>query len=239
MNLLVGCPVYERGWVLPQWFDHLAEWTQHVSVSFVFAYTPGNDDTLEIIREKTHKVDALWHYITVTDGTHSTERNWGSKDRLVTLAYLRNRLLTEVRDIEPDYYLSLDSDILVPPWEQSSLLFEGLLQFDAVAPLVHLGGGDISNAFYQTARNHRRRVTRQQFYDTPQPVDIICASKLMAPRLFNDERVHYGYHGAGEDIYWSAQATSYGYGLGLDTRIRTTHIMKPEQLDKEDIRLGW
>ena len=239
MNLLVGCPVYERGWVLPRWFDHLAEWTQHVHVMFVFAYTPGSDDTMDIIEQKTREVDALWTYETVTEGNHSTQRNWGDRGRIETLAGLRNRLLGQARDIEPDYYLSLDSDILVPPWETFSLLFEGLKQFDAVAPLVYLGGGEISNVFYQRQRDIRRRVQKKQFYDTPQPVEIICAAKLMAPNLFNDQRVQYGYHGAGEDIYWSQQATSYGHKLGFDTRVKTKHIMQPEQLDKEDPRVGW
>lgn len=233
MKLLVGCPVYQRAWILERWLSLLSGWADHVDLQFAFVYTPGSDDTLRLI--SSARTVAL---ATEKEGTHSTLRNWGSKDRLETLASLRNTLLGLVRDVQPDLFLSLDSDILVPPWEVFSQLLEDFDTYDAVAPLVYLGKGTITNAFYQRKENiQRRRVIN--LYDAVMPVDVICAAKLITPAVFNDDSVSYGYHSAGEDIYWSLAAKRAGYRVALDPRVKMKHVMQQNDLDKVDERVGW
>ena len=231
MKVAVGCPVYQRAWVLEAWFDHIEAlgW----DIRYVFAYTPSSDNTLEIIKRRAK--DPV--YEIVVTGNHSVKRNWGDADRLSTLAHLRNVLLDLVRQIEPDVFLSVDSDILMP--ENSDLLLEDLDTYDAVAPLVMLSqSGNVSNAFYQRGpKVTRRRV--KQFYDAVMPVDVICAAKLITPDIFNDDRVEYGYHSAGEDIFWSNTAKVAGYSMALDPRVRPKHIMTAGWLEKKDGRIGW
>lgn len=229
--IIVGCPVYERAWVLNAWFDHLDVACEGYDIEFVFAYTPGTDDTGEILIERGSQIGPTQVMI-VTEGDHSTKRNWANQSRLETMAMLRNVLLDRVIELQPDCYLSLDSDILVPP-DIFPRLIAGLNSYDAVAPLVFLGSGQISNAFYY--QGHVRR--RVQIYNALQVCDVICAAKLMSPEVYNN--VRYGYHPQGEDIAFSDSAKAVGYGLGIDTSLRCKHIMRPDQLEKPDARVGW
>ncbi|GAF94457.1 unnamed protein product, partial [marine sediment metagenome] len=90
MKVVVGCPVYERGWVLNAWFDALEGWREHVDLKFLFVYTDSEDDTLDIIKKRagSHLVFPF------NDGDHSTQRNWGDQSRLETMADMRNFLIS-------------------------------------------------------------------------------------------------------------------------------------------------
>lgn len=227
-KVLIGCPVYERAWILPEWFTSLGGLASRPA--FVFAYTPGNDGTLNVIKE--HAPDA--HIIEVTDGDHSIQRNWARRERLETMAYMRNTLLDYAASTDAHFYFSLDSDILVP--RNIETLFSGVDRYDAIAPLAYLGIGDITNAFYETPKRHR---SRAKVYDALQPVDVICAAKLMTRRVFTDPNVRYGFDSAGEDVYWSRTAREAGYRLGFDTRVHCKHVMERAKLGREDPRIGW
>lgn len=235
MKLAVGCPIYERAWILPTWLKHLEPWSEHVDLTLVFVYTPGTDATRDLIEEVDFAETSV---VTMESGFHSTQRNWGNPRRIETLAMLRNRLLAQVTSLSPDLFLSLDSDILACSWDEFQTLIEDLGHYDAVAPLVMLSKhGTISNAFYDAPRRPRRRV--KNFYDMVMPVDVICAAKLMHRGLFSDMSVMYGVHVAGEDIFWSNSAVEHGYSLALDPRVKMKHIMEPGQLDRVDARVGW
>ena len=230
MKLIVGCPVYERAWVLDAWFDALEDWRDHADITFFFVYTDSLDETREVIEDRAWKKIVF----TFNDGNHSTKRNWGDRTRLETLAEMRNFLIAQVNLDSPDFFLSLDSDILVAPWEQSQALFD--TQYDAVAPLVYLGSGDISNAF-NFHGDHHRRITESRRYGTDQRVDVIAAAKLMKPRAYQVSE--YGYDRYGEDFYWAREMRRNGVQLGLNSSVVFKHIMERGQLDKVDRRLGW
>jgi len=236
VKLAVGCPIYERAWVLPSWLERLKPWSEHADLTLVFVYTPSQDATRDLI-EEVDFAKTVVH--TVSAGTHSTQRNWGDAGRIKTLAALRNDLLDAVTALQPDLFLSLDSDILACSWEELQILIGDLGYFDAVAPLVMLSkNGTTSNAFYQRVPGGSRRRVKT-FYDVPMPVDVICAAKLMHQEVFSRMDVMYRYHPAGEDIYWSNRMHESGYSIALDPRVKMKHIMGPDQLDKVDDRVGW
>lgn len=229
MRILVGCPVYQRAWILDRWFDHLD--IQGYDLDYTFALTLGTDDTLDVIERRTSKARiGFWPL----DANHSEKRKW-DVERYSLLSDMRNRLLEYVRFIQPDYYFSLDSDILLPP-DAISRLIEAAESYDAVAPLVYLAPGNITNAFLGKKGQHFRRAP---VYGAVQTVDVICAAKLMTPAIYKDERVYYYPHHLGEDLGWSYKAQMCGFKLGFDTRVATKHIMDPRQLDKVDKRIGW
>lgn len=236
---VVGCPVYERKWVLDKWFDALADWAAHIELEFAFVYTPSSDGTLDVLTDRSLELSGkVPHIIIHEEGTHSKQRNWGDAERLRTMASMRNLLLKHVRLRKPDWYFSLDSDILVPSWLEGGMLWEALSpkwHYGAVAPLAYLGRGSITNAF--TLDKHRRQ--RAKVFDAIQPVKIICAAKLMSPHVFMDERVNYGYHTHGEDLYWSQAAVSYSHNLAIDTRVKCKHVMSVDELETQDRRIGW
>jgi hypothetical protein len=230
MKVTVGCPIYERGWVLNAWFDALDDWREHVDLRFLFVYTESEDDTLDII-EKRAGTHIVFPY---NDGDHSTKRNWGDQSRLETMADMRNFLISQVNLDRPDFFLSLDSDVLVAPWEQSGELFD--TTFDAVAPLVYLGPGDIGNTFHFQG-DHHRRVNKARMYGVEQPVDVIAAAKLMTPLAYRNSV--YGYDKYGEDFYWARQMKIAGIRLAFNSHVIFKHVMSPDKLDAIDLRVGW
>lgn len=232
-TVLVGCPVFERDWVLGRWFDHLESWP--LELGFVFAYTPGSDSTLDIIQSRAP--DAT--IIVVEDGDHSVERNWGKRSRLETLADMRNEILRTVRVLGPDFYLSLDSDVLVAPWEESHTLFNSVRrggEFDAISPLAYLGAGDVSNAFHWRG-DHLTRLDKAKRYGVPQPVGVLCAAILMNPAAYNTGS--YSYDMLGEDIAWARSVRRGPVRLGFDSSVVFDHVMSQEQLHVNDARVPW
>jgi hypothetical protein len=227
--IIVGCPVYERAWVLNQWFDHLANTTQ--PLHFIFNYTPGTDNTLETITHRANKFASV-EIIETTTGTHSTDRNWGERARIETLVDLRNNLLDAVCAQSPDYFFSLDSDILVPK-NVFTAMIEAVKHYDAVSPLVYLGQGSITNGF--TYDGHVRR--RLKVYNALQVSHVICAAKFMTPDVYRN--VRYEYHPQGEDIAWSDNARGAGFRLGVDSSVRCKHVMYRRQLEEVDSRVGF
>lgn len=230
MKVVVGCPVYERAWVLNAWFDALDDWREHIDITFFFAYTDSKDGTRDIIKERADR-SLIFE---VDEGDHSTERNWGERSRLETLAMLRNHLLNQVELSSPNFYFSLDSDILVAPWKTSKVLFE--TEYDAIAPLVYLGPGDVANAFYFKG-SHHTRVLNNRRYGGEQPVDVIAAAKLMTPKAYTNSL--YGYDKYGEDFFWAKGMKEAGVRLALNSSVVFKHVMDKDRLDVIDPRVGW
>lgn len=232
MKVVVGCPVFQRGWVLDRWFNAIA--APAFDLSFVFAYTPSTDGTLELI-EAQRAAGTPVEILQVTEGDHTGKRDWYKESRLRTMATMRNMLLDYVATTDADLYLSLDSDILLPR-DAIYQLATDCSTYHAVAPLVYLGVGNLTNAFF---RKDTRPAKRLQDIGQLVGADIICAAKMMTRDLFTDDRVRYDFHTSGEDIAWSFSATEHGYQLGFDSRVRCKHVMKQDQLDQVDQRIGW
>lgn len=235
-GLLVGCPIYDRAWVLEDWFDRVQDWEQGVGgIHYVFALTPSTDKTAELIAMRAPSATI----IECTEGTHGTDRNWNVPERIETLAATRNRLLKWARFLMRakglDAFLSLDSDILLPPWGQGQRLLENLQSKDAVSPLVFLGRGPITNVFTERAGVFRR--VRDNAHQGC--ADVLCAAVLMGRQIVQDESVGYAYHRRGEDFAWSQSALEAGYSLGYDFGVRCKHVMDPTQLWTVDRRIGW
>ncbi len=235
MKLAIGCPIYERAWILPTWLDSIKEWQTDIAwvdIELVFVTTPGEDETADIIAG----VDwAPVHTYEMLEGTHSTERNWGHKERLNTMVALREALRREVAVIEPDLFFSLDSDI-IPHYEGLHPLTDAINEgFDAVAALAYLSanGTHITNAFYMD-RHVPRRI---KVYNALQPADVLCAAVLMTPEVFTS--VPYEYDRLGEDIGWSRNAREAGFKLGIDTSVQFKHVMSEDRLHMTDDRIGW
>jgi hypothetical protein len=218
--ILVGCPVYERGWILPTWFEHLSH-VRDDRAHFVFAYTPGEDNTLDVIEYECGQRGYSFDIITVTDGTHSAERNWQQKGRIQTMADMRNQLLDFAHRMSPDYYLSLDSDILLPDGAVDSLCWSVKnTEYDAVSPVTWLSHlPEITNAFYRDKHTLRR----VKVMDGLQPADVLCAAICMSREVV--ESTSYDHFPRGEDFAWSESAQVAGFKLGIDTRIKAKHIM--------------
>lgn len=234
MELAVGCPVRDRAWILPAWFEHVEAACERAGIEprYLFVADPWNDaDTVKACgigaaeRNRSIEVDV------VDEGDRGPYRREWHRSRLAEMVVVRDRLLALARSYEPDLFWSLDSDILTHPDSLVSAL-EGIGRFDAVGMKAFMSPGTSCPSYAMLRGESWHRPNQDGFF----PVDVIMASKLMTPKAYY---VNYAYDDRGEDIGWSKCARVAGVKLGWDGRVCSKHVMRPWNLDVLDERCGY
>lgn len=230
--IMIGCPVQSRRWIMPHWLSHVeASIPEGVEVEYVFAQDRDDDSLGDFVTER--KV----HLVRIKDQTRRYERAWNA-DRYHHMAFIRNRLLDKVKDVNPDLFLSVDSDILLHPDALKNMIQTMQEKNDsnrlaAVGGLTYLDQTDqrITNAASLVGSGYRR----VHSHGRP-PVDVIMALKLMNEKGFN---IPYEWHLRGEDFGWSEAVRRFRCRLVFDGRVASKHVMSPEWLDRVDKRVGY
>ncbi len=238
MKILVGCPVSHRNWILPTWFEYVEEAFKlnGLQTEYVFALDAGDEETLACIDAHVELHNSSYSVSFLANNTNPNPgfRNWHQPARLKQMTRLRNQLLSSVRKVSPDYFLSLDSDILINPLSLRGCLDElESERFDAISSKVFLSkGGGIVNAANYTRMKGIMRV------DVPYvtKVDVIMAYKLMNKRAYS---IDYTFNTLGEDIGWSMECKKEGVSLGYSGEIASKHVMAEDELFKIDKRCGY
>lgn len=171
--------------------------------------------------------------ILVKEPQRVDRRVW-NLERFGHMVELRNRVLGAVRDREPSYFLSLDSDILLR-FDALSKALQYMDHFDAIGMKCYMAPYGTEFPSQGTLRAERlinRRDSETGCFQT----DCIMAAKLMSPAAYN---IDYAVAHDGEDIGWSMACTAAGLKLGWNAEALAKHIMAPELLDKVDQRIGW
>lgn len=227
-KLLIGCPVKNREWILPTWYEYVSDSARHQDVEFLFVAEPSDDDTVKL-------AESYGDVVLIDDAGFNLEHGWGNKDRLRHMADIRNILLSEVRSREPDLFLSLDSDMLVTqPMVQC--LKSTLMANDADA----VGGFAFMDPRDPNTTSFGLRSKNQNFKRVAHPgvheVDYIMAIKMMKPSAYG---IDYVYHPRGEDIGWCDAVRKEGLTLFCDGRNIAKHVMRKKMLDEVDPRVGF
>lgn len=233
--IAVGCPVKNRAWALPDWlcyveraFDRLGE-----TPFFVFVVGSSMDDTAGLIDQfaDDRNTSVIFHD---EEPTRGMKRRW-NVDRYGHMVEARNLLLGLVREVKPDYFLSLDSDIMLN--EQALIdMLETIKTADAVGGKVYLMEPPaLAAPSYANITKHNA-LRRPDHSGVLPRVDVLMAVKLMTPKAYN---VDYRTHFHGEDIGWSLAAAEAGCTLKWDGRSCSKHVMHPELLDQIDQRVGY
>lgn len=234
IDILIGCPSRNRAWILPEWRRHIESSLFDEDVSLHYTFVIGDDDL------ETKRLIETWDYtshITVTEPDYGPKRRWNAS-RYSHMVTLRNQLLDIVRFIDPDYFFSIDSDILVHPESMNSMIKTlHNLDVDAVGGVTYLDPVDIRCT---NLGNWQDYSTKTGFKRVENPgthmVDIIMAYKLMSRNAYN---IDYEYHKAGEDLGWSKACNNQGVRLACDGTYPSKHIMTPDALDRVDKRVGY
>lgn len=234
MKVVVGCPTRNRTWILPKWKEFVDKGIPS-DVDYEFVFVVGDDDT------KTIDLLSEWDnvfLIKTQEDEIGDVRSWADKTRYEHMAYIRNLLLQKVREISPDLFVSIDSDILLNQDTFASVI-ETFEQTDAAAvgSLAYLEKVDksITNAgmWIDPIRcKGFRRVKPDGSYE----VDILMALKFMKADAYN---VDYSFHSLGEDLGWSRDVKKQGLKLAFNGTVGNKHVMSPDWLDREDKRIGW
>lgn len=234
--IVAGCPANGRGWIIKDWVAHLAAAAEFADQNMTLMVVSPPDDH-EMNDKLEEAADSFGLYLVRIDAEEPPrvdQRNW-NHDRYHKMVELRNQLLYNVRLLRPQYFLSIDSDILI----QSTCLKKMVdtvedLDYSAVASKVWLSptAGNIVNYAIKGPQG----VLRRQDADNTFRVDVLMALKLMDSDAY---KVDYSWDQRGEDIGWSDNAREKGLMLGFIGSPASKHVMHKDKLDEIDIRLGW
>lgn len=229
--IVVGAPVHQRGWILPHWLDHLAG--QDVDTGqllIVLNYGRGSDNTLDVIEaERARGRFAGVELLIDEHADHSADRLW-SPARYETMTRLRNDLLQRVRQLQPEWYLSCDTDMLLPPHAISTLTWE-CGRFAGIGPVAHMmPRGSCVNAFGAEGQRIRPPAGIEGVY-------AVFGVKLMRPELY--QGIDYRSHPQGEDIGWASACWTAKLRLAITGHVLAKHVMTPEMLYAVDPRVGF
>lgn len=237
IDLLVGCPVYHREWILDYWWNHVERSCYRAGITPGYAFLLDRRDRNSelLLREKALAFGRTAELLLVDEGNRAQElRNWTSQDRLEHMVWIRNKLLNLVRQICPLYFLSVDSDILLHPDAVKNLLETGM-KFDAVGGRTYMDPVGVYAPSYANISGNGHALERPD-YDGILEVQVIMALKLMGPEAY---LVDYSYDDRGEDIGWSLACAEAGLSLGWDGRVVSKHVMFPWMLEAPDPRCGF
>lgn len=237
-SLLVGCPVRRRAWIMHRWFDHVevAAAVARLPVAYAFAVGPG-DETIAVIAERAPHA----HLEPVIETEPYVERSWHREDRIRHMVFLRNLLLTHVREVAPLVYLSLDSDVLLHPQAIADMI-EGFNRFDAVGGATFMsrpgppGRPSLKHPNRGWISGHSGLRVPPVEHCGVIPVGVIMAIKALSAKAY---AVDYAYNHQGEDVGWSLAAAKAGVRLGWDNRRYSKHVMSPQALGSVDERVGF
>lgn len=186
-----------------------------VEIEYVFVIAR-DDPTREFISNAQVQVPV--HLVESGERLEADTRVWGP-ERYRQMVTLRNILLGAVNKLAPDYFLSLDSDVLLHEDALKNMLATAAEGFDAVGGKCWMTNYTDACSYIQLINSHG--FIRPDVTDVI-PVDVIMAIKLMNPKAYG---VSYFWDGDGEDVGWSRRATAEGCKLAFDGRVCSRHVM--------------
>lgn len=239
MKLIVGCPIYDRAWILPLWIDAIERQSINLKdVGFVFAASEDDASTINMLNQwrsfnkKIPMIDIFYpknvNHFSHEDGT----RHW-TISKYENMVSLRNQLLERVRSYQPDYFFSLDSDIIIKNPLTIQLLISHIQDgADAVNPLMFMTpAGSMFPSVMTWEEKSEGRAHRNFEYPlgTYFKADVIMAAKMMSKNVYMN--VDYEIHPQGEDLGWSANCAKQGFNLYCASYIYALHIMHKRMLE--------
>jgi len=235
MRLLVGAPCVRREWIITEWFYHILHGVkvlnefQETEVAFILLGGE-TDPTFTKIQEILQVVDLNVYVEYIDEPRIEDKRDW-AEDRYHRMVALRNRLLGKARGIGPDYFLSVDTDVLLHPNCIKNLV-ESAQTFDVVGGRCYMSYHNDAPSNMIIGKLSNQRIDSRFVI----PVDVVMAIKLMSPKAYGFD---YQYNYRGEDLGIAEKWREAGLTIGYDGRVGNKHCMSPDDLHKFDERIGW
>lgn len=231
-KIIFGAPSRDRAWALPNWFDHIYQAVPEGYDSEVAILLPENDITsIDIANEFGATV------LLKDEEPLEYKRKWNEPGIFQKMSSLRNELLRYVREQNPTFYCSVDTDIFIHPDSISSMIdtYQNH-ECNAVGGLTYLTFSDRLGVNCGFWNNHLMDGYRRGPDHGIYPVDILMAYKLMDDKAYN---VDYSSHRYGEDLGWSANIKREGLKLHFDASYPSKHVMYRERVNEVDKRCGY
>jgi hypothetical protein len=240
MKVLIGCPIYKRSWIFPLWASAIERQSVPLSdIGFIFEAAPDDEQTIAFIKRFADMNPQIAHCeITIREDIphfeHSANSRQWTMSKYHNMVNLRNSLLKKAREISPDYYFSLDSDIIIKHPSTIELLAAHIDDgADAVSPLMFMTPFDTKFPSVMSWKDDGSdKAYRQESYPIGSyfKADVIMAAKMMSKKTY--ENVNYEFHSQGEDLGWCLDAKRKGLDLYSASYIYAPHLMHEEFLLK-------
>ena len=239
MFVVLGCPIYDRAWILPQWLACIEQQDIGLeNLGFVFIGAPEDKETHDILFEFQEKHPELRCFDLTIDEKEEHrshpegQRSW-PRERYKAMARMRNLLLARVNVHRPDRFLSLDSDMLLENPRTISELAQITAVVDAASPLAYMTFQGIRFPnFMSWVTVPGGKAARLYDYPIGQlfKVDVIMATVMMNKLVY--ENTLYEWHRQGEDLGWSTDCFRKGFRLYSASYLYVPHIMSRGALDE-------
>lgn len=232
MRLLIGAPVNRREWIIERWLDHAATSADKAGVEYGFVLLGGMEDpTFEVVNGLAQYNVAC---VYIDEPRNEDIRDWDI-NRIQRMVDLRNMLLRYVRLDEPDYFLSLDTDVLLHP-DTIGNLIETQVERDwaAVGGYCYLSEDRSCASYADFPKDYV--LLRPDLYPEQQRCEVLMAIVLMTEAVWS---LDYRYSVHGEDIGHAVAIREAHLTVGVDARVTSKHIMERWQLERVDERCGW
>lgn len=220
---------------MPDWFRHVEVACERLKIepSYVFAADPRDTQTIDIIEAASEFYDREVHVTWIEETPDTPEvRTWNA-ERYHRMVHLRNELLHKVRELQPESFLSLDSDIFLNA-DALVMMREGFDRFAAVGGKAYMTPDGTNFPSWMNFRNGG--MERYDHESGPVEVDVIMAIKWMSPAAY---AVDYQFNEQGEDIGWSIACKAQGLHLAWDGRVPNKHVMSSDMTARIDVRCGF
>lgn len=238
-RLIVGCPVANRAWSLPYWFECLAAQTRRPDgFAFVHSGHVGDDTWIALQREAARhgfRNVGIHHDVSPPHPRHDNER-------YRTLALLRNRMITLAAGaLQADLLLSLDTDIMLEnPATIETLV--GLVEqgYDIATPVtfLHPAASDPDtdaeifwayNAGWWAPGGRLDDPRRAWLRPAPDSIEWGAQIEIQVPMavwLGNAAamRCRYRWHEGGEDLGYAQDVDEHGLRVIWDTSLKCQHV---------------
>lgn len=228
VDLVIGAPAWDRAWSLPLWMASVRANVDPENTGLVFVVPAADAPTRDAIAALT--ADFNWVEV-MRDRGAQLPRDERPATQHRTLATARNQILQIVAKVRPKYYLSWDTDLLVPSGTVDRLIVERLpittvwTWLNRMPPrrMNHYDGREYREVLWQppvcaTAMAwDQRNVGRAVHYPADEfrlrssglwKCGVVMAFKLMDARAYSV--AHYAPHHDGEDIPFNIQLARRG-----------------------------
>ena len=223
MRVTIGCPVRSREWILPRWFTHVSLAADTAGVDLEFVFVGARDDpSHEAIAQHC---PGTWKYVDSQEQVQPERAHLWNPTEYRHMTNMRNFLLHAARQTEPDYFLSLDSDILLHEDALANLIETAESGWDAVGGKCWMT--EIMDACSYLVVFNAHSYVRPDV-SAVIPADVIMAIKLMGPKALAQD---YVFDVWGEDVGWSRAAQEAGLKLAFDGRVCSRHVMSQRDRD--------
>lgn len=233
--MAIGCPMSHRGWIIAHWLAAIRRQETLADEVTIVAVGDLTDPMFAVLQSDLLDTEYTFERIHVDENRKGDHREW-SLDRYQHMAKLRNCLLDQVRRIAPDYFVSVDSDILLHPHALTSALDAlSTTGADAMGLACYLepSGTRTTNAATFTFENLFQRI--------PVTGGVVRAEILMAAKVLTPNAYAHNYQTDihGEDVGLARTWRDAGVKAFWDSRVVNKHVMSEAALSRVDQRVGY